>query len=80
MLVILKLLARPLIEAAVSAFGQVIIDFFASWRAHEDAKAVGRAEAERAAIIAADAAEDRMEKVMPLSDEEIIRRLREGKA
>lgn len=80
MLVILKLLAQPLIEAAVSAFGQVIIDFFASWRAHEDAKAAGRAEAERAAVIAAEAVEDRMEQVMPLSDDEIIRRLREGKA
>lgn len=80
MLVILKLLARPLIEAAVSAFGQVLIDLFASWRAHEDAKAVGRAEAERAAVIAAAAAMERMEEVMVLSDEEVLRRLREGKA
>lgn len=77
---ILLLLARPLIEAAVSAFGQVLIDLFASWRAHEDAIARGRAEAERAAIVAAEAVEDRMEQVMPLNDEEIIRRLREGKA
>lgn len=80
MLVILKLLAQPLIEAAVSAFGQVLLDLFASWRAHEDAIARGRADAERAAVIAAEAAQDRMEQVMPLSDEEIIRRLREGKA
>lgn len=77
---ILALLARPLIEAAVSAFGQVLIDFFAAWRAHEDAVARGRADAERAAAIAAEQAMARMEEVMVLSDEEIIRRLREGKA
>ena len=77
---ILALLARPLIEAAVSAFGQVLIDFFSAWRAHEDAVAVGRAESERAAVIAAEQAMNRMEEVMVLSDEEIIRRLREGKA
>ena len=80
MQVILALLARPLIEAVVSAFGQVILDFFAAWRSHEDAKALGRAEAERAASVAAQAAMDRMEGVMVLSDEEILRRLREGKA
>lgn len=77
---ILALLARPLIEAAVSAFGQVLIDLLQSWRAHEDAVAVGRADAERAALIAAQAADARMEAVMPLSDAEIAKRLREGKA
>lgn len=77
---ILLLLARPLIEAAVSAFGQVLIDLFASWRTREDAVARGRAEAERAAIIAAEAARDRMDLVPPLTDEEILRRLRGGMA
>lgn len=80
MQVILKLLARPLIEAAVSAFGQVLLDFFAAWRAREDAKALGRAEADRDAMLAAEAARSRMENVIVLSDEEMIRRLREGKA
>jgi len=77
---ILALLARPLIEAVVSAFGQVIIDLLASWRAHDDAVARGRAEAERAAVNAAEQARNRMDEVMVLSDEEIIRRLREGEA
>lgn len=77
---ILALLARPLLDALLSAFGQVLIDLLASWRSHEDAVARGRAEAERAALIVAQAAEDRMAKVMVLSDEEMLRRLREGKA
>lgn len=80
MLVILKLLARPLIEAAVSAFGQVLLDFFAAWRAREDAKALGRADAERDAMLAAEAARGRMEGVMELSEDDVVRRLREGKA
>lgn len=80
MLVILKLLARPLIEAAVSAFGQVVLDFFAARRAHEDAKAVGRAEAERAASVAAEQARERMDAAPLLTEEEILKLLREGKA
>lgn len=77
---ILALLMRPLIEAAVSAFGQVLLDFFNTWRSREDAKALGHAEAVQAAAIAAEQAADRMEAVMPLSDEEILKRLREGRA
>jgi len=77
---ILALLARPLLEAVVSAFGQVISDLLASWRAHDDAVARGRAEVERdaakrvAEVIAA------MGDVSDLSDDEILQRLREGKA
>ncbi len=77
---ILALLARPLLDALLSAFGQVIIDLFASWRSHEDAVARGRADAERAAMLAAEAALSRMEGVPSLSDDEVLKRLREGKA
>lgn len=77
---ILALLMRPLIEAAVSAFGHAIMDMLAAWRSHEDAKALGHAEATQAATLAAEKARDRMEDVMPMSDEEILRRLMEGKA
>lgn len=77
---ILALLARPLIEAAVATFGQVLLDFFAAWASHEDAKALGRAEAERAASVAVDEARQRIDAVPLLSEAEIIRLLREGKA
>ena len=77
---ILLLLARPLIEAAVAAFGKAILDLLVAWQSHQDAVAVGRAEAERAALIAGEQAENRMEQVMALSDAEILQRLREGKA
>jgi hypothetical protein len=77
---ILALLARPLIEAVVSAFGQVLLDLFASWRSHEDAKALGRAEAERAASVAAEQARQRMDAVPLLTEDEILKLLREGKA
>jgi hypothetical protein len=77
---ILALLMRPLIEAAVSAFGQVLLDFFNTWRSREDAIALGHAEAVQSATLAAEKARDRMEDVMPMSDEEILRRLMEGKA
>lgn len=77
---ILSLLMRPLIEAAVSAFGQILLDFFNTWRSREDAIALGHAEAVQAAAVAADAARTRMDEVMPLSDDEVIKRLMEGKA
>jgi hypothetical protein len=77
---ILTLLMRPLIEAAVSAFGQVVMDLINAYLARQDAKALGHAEAVQAATAAAEAARDRMEAVMPLSDEEILKRLREGQA
>lgn len=76
----LLLLARPLIEAAVSAFGQVLIDLFQSWRDHEDAVALGRAQAEQSAAAAADAARARMDNVIPLSDAEMLSHLRKGDA
>ena len=77
---ILALLARPLIEAAVSAFGQVLIDLFQSWRDHEDAVALGRAQAEQSAATAAEAARVRMDNVIPLSDAELLAKLRKGDA
>ena len=77
---ILALLAKPLIQAAISAFGQVLIDLLQSWRAHESAKAEGRAEAERAAVIAAEDARRRMDAAELPDKAEILRRLREGDA
>jgi len=77
---ILALLARPLLDALLSAFGQVVLDLFASWRSHEDAKLAGRAEAERAASVAAEAARAHMDEVAALSDDEMLKRLREGRA
>lgn len=77
---ILLMLARPLIEAAMAAFGQFLLDLLAARQSHEDAIARGRAEAERAALAAAEAARLRMEGVPTLTDEEVLRRLREGKA
>lgn len=76
----LLLLARPLIEAAVSAFGQVLIDLLQSWRDHEDAVALGRAQAGQDAAIAADAARQRMDNVISLTDAEMLSRLRKGDA
>lgn len=80
MLGILKLLAQPLIQAAVSAFGQVLLELLQSWRAHESAKAEGRAAAERAAVIAAEDARKRMDAADLPDKAEILRRLREGEA
>jgi inorganic triphosphatase YgiF len=77
---ILALLARPFVQMAVSAFGQVLLDLLSGWRSHEDAIARGRADAERAALIAIEAARSRMEGVGELSDDEMLKRLREGKA
>jgi hypothetical protein len=77
---ILALLARPFLDALLSAFGQFLIDSLGAWRSHEDAVARGRADAERAALIAAEAARSRMEGVGELTDDEVLRRLREGKA
>lgn len=77
---ILALLAKPLIQAAISAFGQVLIDMLTSWRAHESAKAEGRAAAERAAVIAAEDARRRMDAAELPDKAEILRRLREDDA
>jgi hypothetical protein len=77
---ILALLARPFLDALLSAFGQFIIDALGAWRAHDDAVARGRADAERATLIAAEAARQRMEGVGHLTDAEVMQRLSEGKA
>jgi hypothetical protein len=77
---ILTLLARPLIQAAVSAFGQVLLDLLQSWRAYESAKAEGRADADRAAAAAVEAARRRMDAATLPDKAEILRRLREGDA
>jgi hypothetical protein len=77
---ILTLLARPLIQAAVSAFGQVLLELMQSYLAHQSARAEGRAAAERAAVLAAEDVRKRMDAAELPDKAEILRRLREGDA
>jgi hypothetical protein len=77
---ILALLARPLIEAAVSAFGHVLMDFVRSWKASQDAQARGRAEAERDAAVAVARVEREMGGVDVPSLREMLNRLKDGSA
>lgn len=77
---ILLLLARPLIEAALSAFGHVLLDFFRTWKASQDAQALGRAEAVRDAAAEALKVERDMGAVALPERDELLKRLREGMA
>lgn len=77
---ILLFLARPLIDAALSAFGHVLLDFFRTWKASQDAQALGRAEAERDAAAKAAQIERDMSAVEMLEREDVLKWLREGKA
>jgi hypothetical protein len=77
---ILALLARPLIEAAVSVFGQMILQYLATWKASQDARARGRAEAEREAATAAAKVAAEMGEVAEPEIGDAIRRLRDGLA
>lgn len=67
-----------LIEAALSAFGRVLLDFFRTWRASEDAKARGRAEAVQNATLEALKVERDMGAVDLPERDELLKRLREG--
>lgn len=77
---ILLLLTRPLIEAALSAFGHVLLDFFRTWKASQDAQALGRAEAVRDATTEALKVERDMGAVALPERDELLKRLREGMA
>lgn len=77
---ILALLARPLIQAAISAFGHVALDFMKAFMADRKAQALGRADAQREAAIAAAKAQMAIEDTPEPEDAELIKRLRNGAA
>ncbi len=77
---LLALLAKPLIDAALSAFGRVIMDMIKAWQVEHAAREAGRASAVIAAHEQALAAERRMSEVQVLTEDELLRRLREGDA
>ena len=67
-----------LVEAALSAFGRVLLDFFRTWKASEDARARGRAEAVQDAALEALEVERDMGAVELPERDELLKRLREG--
>lgn len=69
-----------LIEAALSAFGNVLLDFFKTWKASEDARARGSAEAVRDAVLEALKVERDMGAVELPERDDLLKRLREGLA
>lgn len=76
----LAILAKPIIEAFLSAFGHFVMDAIRTWKASHDAQALGRTEAERdAARVAAEVERDMGAVDLPERDE-LLRRLREGLA
>jgi hypothetical protein len=77
---LLALLARPLIDAAASAFGRVLLDFLKSWLDAHAMKQAGRAEAERDAAVAGAQIEHDMDAVEMPDLHELLRRLGEGTA
>lgn len=77
---VIAVLARPLIEAALSAFGHIIMDFFKTWQANADAKALGRAEAVIEASEVAFEIERQMGSVALPERDELLERLRRGDA
>lgn len=76
----LAILAKPIIEAFLSAFGHFVIDALRTWKASHDAQALGRAEAERDASLALAEREREMNAVELPERDELLRRLREGLA
>lgn len=69
-----------LLEAALSAFGRVLLDMFSTWKANEDARARGRAEAVQDAALEVIRVERDMGAVVMPERDEVLRRLREGLA
>jgi len=72
------MLARPLFDAAATAFGQVLLDMFKTWRTMEDARKFGRAEAERDAALAAVSIARDFDAVPLPSRDEALAELRKG--
>lgn len=77
---ILIALTRPLIDAALSAFGHVLLDLFRTWKASADAQARGYAEARADAAREAARIERDMGGVGLPETDDMLRRLREGTA
>ncbi len=73
---ILALLARPLIDAFLSAFGRVVLEYLRTWKASEDAKALGRAEAGREATETVLRVEREMNTVEQPSMGDLLKKLR----
>jgi len=69
-----------LVEAALSAFGNVLLDFFKTWKASEDARARGRAETVQDAAVEALKVERDMGAVEMPERDDLLKRLREGLA
>jgi hypothetical protein len=67
-------------NGALSLIGHLLLDMFKSWRASEEARARGRAEAQRDAVAEAIRAEREMNDVDLPEHAEMLRRLREGAA
>jgi hypothetical protein len=78
MLAFLALLARPLIGAGLSIVGHVALDLFRAWKASEDARALGRAEAGREATETVLRVEREMSNVDLIGRDSLIKRLREA--
>lgn len=76
----LALLAKPLIDAFLSAFGHFVIDALRTWKASQDAQALGRAEAERDAAAVVIQVEREMGGVQLPERDELLKKLREGMA
>lgn len=77
---LILLLARPLVDAFLSAFGHFVMNALRTWKASEDAQALGRAEAVRdAAKVVADVEREMGAVELPERDE-LLKRLREGLA
>ena len=74
------LLARPLLDALLSAFGRTLLDMLGTWQARSDAMALGRATANSDVAKRTAEAIAAMGDVSELSDDEMLERLREGKA
>lgn len=69
-----------LLEAALSAFGNVLLDFFKTWKASDDARARGRAEAVQDAAVEALKVERDMGAVDLPERDDLLKRLQEGLA
>lgn len=80
MTAILSLLAKPLLEAFLNAFGRALLDLFQGWRAEQLAREAGRASAVIAAHEQALTAEKRMSEVQVMDEDELLKRLRGGEA
>lgn len=73
-------LARPLLEAVLSAFGNFIIEMVNSWRLQQEAEAKGRAEAVAEAALEATRVGQEMTDVPLPSDDDVLKRLGDGTA